>query len=185
MANDFTRMADRVAQLPTAIEQNVDSEMGEVMGSMAKSAQANLTGTNSVATGTLLTRTRHLDDTAPLDLANVTTGYSTHVVRAGTPYAAYHEYGTGLRQGRGTPIGGTQFPAPSNPPVQEILDWMLEKGVMPREYDSMYGAAEAIARDIAAYGTKPHPFMRPAWEEHRQQLSVAHAAGVRRALKRL
>lgn len=181
MGNDFTEMARKVSELPSAIEQSVDSELGDVMSDTARAAKRNLTANNSVAKGTLRRHTRHLPN-APLVDVN---GYATHVVRAMAPYAAYVEYGTGLRQGSGSPISGAQFKAPSNPPVQQIRMWMIEKGIAPREYDTVYGAAIAIAEDIADYGTRAHPFMRPAWKENRRALSLAHSRGVKRALRRL
>lgn len=189
MSNDFTEMAQRVQRLPSRIKQLVDMELATEMAKTKVTVQRNILAQNNRASGALLQSIDHLDGETISGTATVKTdGYSSHVVRAGggeAPHAPFVEYGTGIRQGTGTPNEGAQFPAPSAPPTDSIVTWMTQKGVEPREYDTIYGAAAAIAEDIARFGTKPHPYMRPAWTEHRANYSAAHARGVHKAIQRL
>ncbi|MDB9247453.1 hypothetical protein PN419_00330 [Halorubrum ezzemoulense] len=186
MSNDFTRMAKRIRQLPTWIEELVDAEIGDVFDSMARAARRKLIQEGSVTSDPeLLTSIHHVSGASNV---RGKTGYATHVVRADAPHAAFVEYGTGVRQ-RGSPVRGERFKSPSVPPTGAILEWMEQKGVTPRMSveggDDMLFAAQQIAETVARYGQQPHPYMRPAWHRHRAQISRAHARGVRRALKRL
>lgn len=190
MSNDLTEMAKRVERLPSHIKQFVDMELATAMAETKVAVQRNILAQNNRATGALLQSIDHLDDTDTISgtASLKTDGYSSHVVRAGgvdAPHAPFVEYGTGLRQGSGAPNEGTQFKAPSTPPTDSIVTWMIEKGVEPREYDTIYGAATAIAEDIARFGNRAHPYMRPAWKERRADYSAAHARGVHTALRRL
>lgn len=165
-------------------------EIGTEMAQTKATVQRNILANNNRASGALLQSVDHFDNSATISgTASIKTdGYSTHIVRAGgvdAPHAPFVEYGTGLRQGSGAPNEGTQFPAPSVPPTDSIATWMIQKGVTPREYDTIYGAAAAIAEDIARFGNRAHPYMRPAWKEHRADYSVAHTRGVHTAVQRL
>lgn len=64
-------------------------------------------------------------------------GYAADVY-TDVSYAAYVEYGT----------------RPHMPPVAALEDWAARHG----------GSAWALAMHIKKYGTKEHPYMRPAWE---------------------
>lgn len=83
-----------------------------------------------------------------------------HRVVANTPYAAYVEYGTGIR---GDGDGVYNFNAPTFDAdlksaiilwVQTRPTWFGERSVT---------TAIKIAKTIADKGTHPHPFIRPAW----------------------
>lgn len=65
-------------------------------------------------------------------------------------YALWIEYGTGPAAGR-----PRYFPPPG-----ALLEWMKRHGIDP-------GAEYAIARKIYENGTKPRPFLIPAYEEVR------------------
>jgi len=190
MSNDFTRMADRIQRLPSRIKSLVDMEIGRAMEATKRDVQRNILAQNNRASGALLQSVDHHDAddlTLGPSTALKTDGYTSHVVRAGgmdAPHAPFIEYGTGTRQG-GTPNSGTRFKAPSAPPTDEIATWMMQKGAQPREYNTIYGAATAIAEDIQRWGNRPHPFARPAWTENRAKFSSAHQTGVHTAVKRL
>lgn len=184
MTNDFTRMAKRVEKLQTYIKTFVDVEIGRVMDRMATTARRNLMANNSVVTGTLASQTRHRNAQTEVVDALPSTGYATHLVRADAPHAPYVEYGTGVYQS-GSPTGGGNFRSPSVPPISAIHRWVRQKGIQPRVYDDQFELARNIAETIATYGSRPHPYMRPAWHQHRQGLSRGHRRGVRKALRRM
>lgn len=187
MSNDFTEMAQKIRRLPRLIKRFVTMNVDDVFEKMARDAQRNVYRNDSVATNTLAGSIESMDGPS-----NVTQrargGYETHVVRADAPYAAFVEYGTGLRQ-RGRPSPGGNFDSPSAPPVTPILEWMVEKGITSRTQSDVLpdrvAAAQAIAESIARFGQRPHPYMRPAFAENRMNISRAHRDGVRKALRSL
>lgn len=189
MSNDFTRMAKRIQQLPASIRSLVDMELGKEMRKTKLAVQRELLKGNNHSSGALLQSIEHKDSSA--EVSGVPSikvdGYATHMVRAGgvqAPYAPYVEYGTGLRQGPVTPNEGTQFPAPSDPPITSIKQWMMKKGVIPETGD-LEQSAILIAQDITNWGNHAHPYMRPAWKKNRPNYTSAHARGVNKALRRL
>lgn len=184
---DFRRMAQRIRRLPTLIETHVDAEIGMVMRAMAQSARQFIVQQRAIATGNLAANTRHHNVRTSSVSVPFSTGYATHIVRADAPHAPYIEYGTGVMQ-RGSPRHGERFKSPSVAPTQSIFNWIQTKGITARnpEYeDSDYALAEAIAESIQRFGTRPQPFMRPAWHQHEQQLYRAHDRGVRKALRQM
>lgn len=74
---------------------------------------------------------------------------------AGVDYAHYVEFGTGIRGDSN--FKGMRFESPDNPPVRQIYEWLQDKGENPS-----WSKAWAIAWGIVKYGTRPHPFFRPA-----------------------
>ncbi len=69
---------------------------------------------------------------------------------------------------KGRPPGGI-------PPIDSIKSWTKKKSGVPES------AAYPIALKIAKEGTKPQPFMKPAFEKH----SKKHFDRVKKALKNL
>ena len=193
---ELSQMAKRIRALPKHIKRNVDSNMGDLMDMIETQARANVAAQDSVVAGTLQGSINHRD-AAALD---TTVGsqfrgrtYSNRVVRTEAPHAPYVEYGTGMRQ-KGRPHPAGNFRAPSVPPTGAIAEWMRKKPVEPRTttfYDDDEAerrhVAQLIAETIAAYGQRPHPYMRPAWESvgGRQAFRRGHRFGVRKSLKQL
>lgn len=83
-------------------------------------------------------------------------------------YARYAEY---VEYGR---------PSGKMPPVDDIYQWVRKKGAGRNsalkaaaafsgksEEQLARSAAWAIAKDIADKGTKPHPFLKPAYDQYR------------------
>lgn len=186
MPNDFGRAARNVKRLSDNIEQSVNTQLGAAFGAMNASVRAALIVRDSVVTSTLHDSIEYKrgTDADVLD-KNVgrTDSYGKHVIRADAPYAPYVEYGTGVHQ-KSSPRSGIRFPAPSEPPYGAILEWVIAKPIIPQEYNSQFGVAKAIAEAIATEGQEPHPYMRPAWIQHRQDMSIAHRKGVQTALRR-
>lgn len=83
------------------------------------------------------------------------------------PYGQYVEFGTPL-----PPAGGTWRPGPRKPPpAQKLYEWAKRRG----QYNPMGGPAGSdkefwsvafrVQKKIARYGTKPQPFLGPAFDE--------------------
>lgn len=66
------------------------------------------------------------------------------IIEAGEQYASSVEYGT----------------KPHFPPVSALSSWARKRGINP------YALAVAISKR----GTKPHPFMKPAFEEWKEKI---------------
>lgn len=188
MTNDFTRMAKRIRRLPKLIRQAVNTNIESVMREAATLARAELRKSGSVATRKLLVSTDYkrganLTSVARSGVRGRT--YGTHVVRADAPYAPFVEYGTGSRQ-VGSP-DGQQFRSPSVPPTGAIYSWLVVKGETPRGDYDLLEAARRIAVSVSQHGQRPHPFMRPAWNEVGgvTRIQREHSSGVRSALRRM
>ncbi len=168
---DFGRVARKISKLPDKLENSLDSEIESETKLMSSTANRNLVQNRSVATGELLGKTRHTELQRPEH-------FTTHAVRAHDPKARFVEYGTGYR-------GEGRFKSPgAKPPVDNILEWIVEKGIQPYAYDTQYALADAIAETIQAYGTRPHPFMRPAWREHKHNFSSRGSHAISKAVRR-
>lgn len=169
---DFGRLAKDIKKLPRDLKNSLDSEVKSEVKLMSATADRKLVTNRSVATGELLGKTKHTELKRPEH-------FTTHAVRAKDPKARFVEYGTGFR-------GEGRFKAPgTKPPVENILEWIVEKGIQPYAYDTQYALADAIARVIMHYGTRPHPFMRPAWREHKNNFSSRGSHAVTKAVRRL
>jgi len=126
-------------------EKATDEGMDKVQSELRRALELN----DSVARGVLLTDIkRHPQHTTE----------AANEVISMPEWAKYLERGTGSR-------GDGPYPAPSNPPYPQILEWFESpRGPEPREYDTNEAAAEAVSQSIAAKGTKPHPFIGPVWD---------------------
>lgn len=69
------------------------------------------------------------------------------------------------------------------PPVDDIYQWLRRKRIMPDGDGDLEtrrrSMAWAIAKDIASHGSKPKPFLKPAYEQHRLQLAQYMQARIR------
>lgn len=69
------------------------------------------------------------------------------------------------------------------PPVKMILQWLKKKRIgKDEERESM---AWAIAKNIADEGTKPHPFLEPAYEEYRGKIQEYMQEVINKEIERL
>jgi hypothetical protein len=194
MTNDFTRAAQNVASLPDNIEDGVNRQMRVAVHALMASAKAALAkpdkrGDRSVVTGNLFRSIEQRGGRAgqfsePSFTDTALDSYGKHIVRADAPYAAYVEYGTGLRGLTQSPMSGANFDSPDVAPYDAIREWIDTKGITPRQFDSRDALASAIADSIKAFGTRPHPYMRPAWSAHESDLKRAHRNGVRQGIRR-
>lgn len=170
---DFSRFAKKVEKLSTSMKGSLDSEISDEMGLMSLTANRNIAKNRSVASGSLLLRTNHKR------IPPKSGDFVTHAVRANKPSAKFVEYGTGYK-------GEGKFKSPgSTPPIDNILSWIVQKGIQPYAYDTKYELAEAIAQTIEAYGTEPHPFMRPAWREHKANFRQRGSHAISKSVRRL
>lgn len=104
-------------------------------------AQTNLRKGRNVATGLLINSGR----TAEHADGSILAGFPTM-------YAYYTEFGR--RAGKW-------------PPFQQILQWVRVRH-MAADDDEAQDIAYAIQRSIGRKGTKPHPFLRPAFEKNKR-----------------
>lgn len=105
--------------------------------------------------------------------------FYTSAVRVKTDYAKFVDLGTGYR---GTSYNGHSYPSPSSrPPIDNILSWIIDKGITPLEFDTRYELAVAIADGIEASGTRPKPFFRDAVFETRPRIDSEMKRAGRRA----
>jgi len=122
-------------------------------------AKANLKSNDSVATGLL----RNSGRTIAQPDGTVDAGFYAN-------YAEFVEYG----RNRG-----------KMPPVDSIYEWVKKKGRKRNsalkaaavfsgksEDELAKSAAWAIAKSIAEHGTKPHPFLKPAYEQYRNSIDL-------------
>jgi HK97 gp10 family phage protein len=172
MANDFTRLAKKLEDLPRKMRKGLDDAVETEMEATANTARSILALNRSIATGNLESSIR------PRRVPHKGTGFATHAASAMTRYAKFVENGTGFR-------GRSQYKAPTNVPVNEIFAWIVEKGIQPYAYDSQYELAVAIANVIENYGTRAHPFMGPAWKRHKPEIVRESSAAISTAVRRL
>jgi hypothetical protein len=138
---------------------------------MQNTVRRRLVSNDNVVSGELLRSIKHRELDRPEH-------FTTHAVRAEDAKARFVEYGTGFR-------GKGPYKSPgAKPPVENILEWIVKKGIQPYAYDTQYALADAIAETIQAYGTKPHPFMKPSWREHKHNFSSRGSLAVSKAVRR-
>lgn len=124
-------------------------------------AKENLRGNHSVVTGQLRASgrvQRAQDDEQALDAGFFGQGSSGHAV--------FVEYGR--RAGK-------------FPPLDYIRQWVRKK--MKLEGREANSVGFLIARKIARKGTKPHPFLGPAVEKNKRQVSEAITMAIKDTIK--
>jgi hypothetical protein len=164
------KVAQQVRDVRDDMKENLQTAVPDAMEDTTEQAQTNVERNDSVATGAL-----H-DELDPVELepgphrsSNTVTSVR---LRVPWPYM-YVEMGTGLRGGASPYPDNEQYPSPSGVSDQmlaNIQQWIEDKGVVGKFYSaarepdgSPSPLANAIAESIVDFGTKPHPFLRPAW----------------------
>jgi len=178
--SDYGDMARRVSKLRDNLEDEHERATKESMGDLRSQVRINLQRNDSDARGVLY---QDIDD-------GDATSYPQMVARSVTLpwFAIYLEHGTGQLGGTDTVQGHKQFKAPDpGPPIEPIRTWVTAKQIQSSYYDDPDDLARAIQSQIAAIGTFPHPFYRPAWHGPRgyQNVIDANKRAMRRALRRM
>jgi len=154
--NDFRDAARKIRRhaaddLETALKAKLDVGMSDTEDAVERNIEA----MDAEATGQMKERTtfERFGRQRP-------TFFYTTAVRVKTDYAKYVDLGTGFR---GTSYNAHAYPSPSStPPIENILEWIIAKNIQPREFNSRYGLAVAIAKAIEITGQRPKPFFREA-----------------------
>ncbi len=165
-------MAKKIEQLPSKLEDSIDSNVEDSMQNTAEDAQTIHRANDSVVSGELYFSIRHRE------VPHLGDGFSTHAASAMDRKAKFVEYGTGYR-------GEGRYKGPSGVPLENILTWIVEKGVEPYAYDTQYGLAVAIKEVIDEYGTRQHPFMRTSWEYNKPLVTQNAMNAIRKEVRRL
>ena len=98
------------------------------------------------------------------------------LVAPGVNYAEAVEQGTGVYGPAGQASG--KFA-----PIENIIDWVKLVGIQPTEPDmDQVDVAWLINRKIATTGTKPQPYMQPAYDENREKTERRISQAIDRAL---
>jgi hypothetical protein len=164
------------------MKRNLGSEVADAVRNSAevtaKRAQRNVAMNNT---------TWHGDLYRSISARRIASPYeASYEIVADVPYAAYVEFGTGVRG------GGTKFKHPTkftfdSPPltpdlVSEITEWVMTKPVFygPRTT----GVSWAIAKKIAKEGTYASPYMRPAWFKGKPEMIRNAGYAARRVVRR-
>lgn len=156
MTSDFEQMAKQVNNLRDNLEDEHERATEDAMSDMRGMVQGEIRKQDSVARGVLVSDVR----------ATATTNYETFVEQSVhvPEWAKYLEHGTGQRGQRDVLPDGETYAAPDPvPPIEHIITWIVEKGITPTEYDTVYGLASAIQDTIGMVGTFAHPFLRTTW----------------------
>lgn len=157
MSNDFIDMGERVDDLKDDLGDNIDSHVEDAVDDTAERAAHNVRRNDSRAHGELLA---HLVTGAEVHDPSKLASYK---VSAPREYKVL-EFGSGQRRDK-TADKAYKSPDPK-PPLEPILSWITAKGIQPDPdgpYDTQVGLAVAIQETIGDLGTRPHPFVRPAW----------------------
>lgn len=166
ITQEIERVAERVSDTPESVKDEVTDENEEKLKDTQRQARLTLELNNNVATGRLMEGIVYQEDES----------LGVQRIKVRPDYAPYVEKGTGMYG---------PYPSPSSPPFEQILLWINIKGVIPRKYYSTFALAEAISHNIEQEGTKPHPFITPAWKLNKRRLQnslpVALKRGVRNA----
>lgn len=158
------KLAEAFLKAPVQLEKNIDRAINSVMYPIARTAR----------------------EKAPKAFTTLAIGIQVHrpstlegIVAPSSNYAEDVERGTGIYGPAGTPSG-------KMPPVQNILDWAKVIGLVPQQPgETLRQTAYAIARHIATTGTRPHPYMEPALEEHANDASRGMNAAIDKTLREL
>lgn len=127
--------------------------------------------------------------------------FSVYTDASIAPYAAIVEYGSGSMRSNISWRNSRQMPPPDpeNAPPQYPFDspdiknisgfayyieqWMIQKGVSPRKYNSRRAASLAIAKTINDRGNYAHPYLRPAWFDNELRVKRAARNAIRNAVR--
>lgn len=190
--NDFERLASEVEDLTDDLNDVAHDRVEQEAEIIEGKARATVSKVSGRMASSIRTRSR-----------TYTLGSQVQVVAGHegvTIYPAFLEYGTGNYFGT-SGLGNLptrRYSSPSgqwgtgdhSPLVANIQEWIEMKGItgtfyspLRRDDGSASPLAFAIARAITRHGTKPHPFMRPAWQGHQRTIPVNVGSGVRRRIR--
>ena len=191
--DDFREAASDLREFTERMRRNVDNALKREMRALSVVARNYLQqpdgGGPQVWRGALLASIGPTSSPTVPEVIDTSGSYTTHAVEADAPYAGYVEYGTGRKQA-GSPRPQANYKSPSVPPLGAIKEWVETKPVVPRSGygDDPDAATDQLAADIASsierMGAEAHPFMRPAFHQQSEQITLAHHNAVRSALRR-
>jgi len=142
---DANKLQQAILKAPDKLEANLNKAITRTIREMARSAREHA----SKAFSTLVQSIRS---------KKISTLEGQ--VAPGTNYAEAVERGTGVYGPAGVASGKL-------PPVDNIEDWVKVAGIQPREIgQTQRDVAWLIARKIAVTGTKPQPYMQPAFDDN-------------------
>ena len=145
---DSNALQAAILKAPDKLEKRLNQAISRSVSEIARSARRRAPKAFSVLTNSINDRM-----VSPLE----------GLVAPGTNYAEAVEKGTGVYGPAGQASGKL-------PPVENILDWVRLVGIQPREPDmDQDDVAWLIARKIATTGTKPQPYLQPAYDENREK----------------
>lgn len=176
------KLAEKVQDMADDLEDEVEKGLDDGAEGIESNAREQVEVNDSDVHGNLKQSIRTREDV-----------FSAHevsrVVRAHVKYAPYVEFGTGVFSHTPSAVGSFDTPDP-HPPVGNIRQWIVRKGIIPYAYDSGYliedqrNLAWAIAETIGELGNRPHPFMGPAYNRPsgKQRTVQQVARGVQNAI---
>lgn len=176
VASDFFDAGERVDDLIDDLEDGIDESTESGMETAAREVRRRVDDNDSIATGTLYGALAEEPTEQPTGGGIV----AHQTIEIPDQYKPL-EYGTG-RYG--------PYPAPDpKPPLEDILTWVVAKGITPRSsgpYETQIGLAKAIQETIGMMGNRPHPFARPGWygPRGREHVKREIASGMSRAVRR-
>jgi len=145
---DANKLQKAILKAPDKLEANLSKAIERVTQEMARSAKRHAPKAFSILVNSIRAK-----KVAVLE----------GQVAPGVNYAEAVERGTGIYGPAGTPSG-------KMPPLSSIEDWVKVTGIRPRETgQTQRDVAWLIARKIALTGTKPQPYMQPAFDENRKR----------------
>lgn len=182
VADDFRDVAEQVGDLRDELADQTDEAVEDGMQRVTNEARSQLYLNDSVARGVTVSQLRTTEQTP--ERPDTIGRYAT----VAPPYAAYVEYGTGRSRQRGV-VNEFRYKAPDpKPPFGPIYEWVVAKNIQPRsdEIETQTELAVAIQESIGDNGTRPHPFMRPAWASTGGKVNVVSETtqAIRRATRR-
>lgn len=173
------KLTKQLEELPETIEDAGEDSIEDELGTVKDRAQRNLRQNDT-------NWTRELSTSATIFYRE--NGYSLRFTAGHGPYV---EYGTGGYFGTSVypiPSDVEAFPAPggvTEDMVENIEQWIDDKGIVGEHYSNDRDLAEAISHTIAALGTRAHPFLRPAWYGYRERLINNAHRDIKRKVRRI
>lgn len=179
----------QVRDMRDDLDSEVKDAVGDAVDKMERGVQAQVVQADAVWTTNLYRSIYQTDFTMPF-------GHRFKIY-AGADYAPYVEFGTGTKGprtddqptrtlgiARGN-FGTPRFDSPSEDEFStvfgNIMQWVMTKpGFAGARHG---GTAAAITEEIIENGTAAHPFMRPAYFNHKHAVTGYASAAVERAIR--
>jgi len=158
---DADSLQQAILKSPGKLQQNLNKAITRTVQEMARSAK----GHAPKAFSTLVQSIRAKKISA-----------LEGVVAPGVNYAQAVEQGTGIYGPAGKASG--KFA-----PIESILDWVKVIGIQPSETgQTQEEVAWLINRKIAVTGTKPQPYMQPAYDDNKQRAEIRINRAIEKAI---